>query len=237
MQPIGLSPATSLLMRCLHCVSKNAPTLKRYLGQNYKHRFWWWHLPEIFKSLCRIKFACFSFHVGLLFYQHSSFKTGQGEIIETGFMDVRREHMIVWKKWISLGCTSSNRRHSHGRRKYGRVTPLLQDLHWMSAPVRIKFLLAVLVFRCRSHATPVYLARDLHWLPTASAIIKLIVPRTRTRCRSSRTVGDRAFGVAAARFWNNLPLAVSFATSLNTFKKHHSKDVSYSRHTAADVLF
>jgi len=46
----------------------------------------------------------------------------------------------------------------YGRRKYDPVTPLLQDLHWLSAPERIKFRLAVLVFRCRNNTAPAYLA-------------------------------------------------------------------------------
>jgi len=46
-----------------------------------------------------------------------------------------------------------------------------------------------------------------------------------------RTVGDRTFGVAAARVWNNLPLTIRSATSLNTFKRHlktHLFHCSYS---------
>jgi len=61
----------------------------------------------------------------------------------------------------------------------------------------------------------------------SSATHNLIVAHT--QCR---TVGDRAFSVAAARVWNNLPLAVHSATSLNTFKNHlntHLFQSSYSR--------
>ena len=32
-------------------------------------------------------------------------------------------------------------------RKYDRISPLLRDLHWLRIPERIKFRLAVLVFR------------------------------------------------------------------------------------------
>ena len=37
-----------------------------------------------------------------------------------------------------------------GARKYDHVTPLLQELHWLSVPERITFKLATLVFRPRS---------------------------------------------------------------------------------------
>jgi len=49
---------------------------------------------------------------------------------------------------------------------------------------------------------------------TSGARQRLIVPRTRLR-----TIGDRAFGVAAARVWNSLPPVVTSASSLPSFKK------------------
>ena len=47
----------------------------------------------------------------------------------------------------------------HNSRKYDRISPLLRDLHWLRVPERIKFRLAVLVFRCRNQTAPNYLAR------------------------------------------------------------------------------
>jgi len=54
----------------------------------------------------------------------------------------------------------------HNSRKYDRISPLLRDLHWLRVPERIKFRLAVLVFRCRNQTAPNYLARDLQWADT-----------------------------------------------------------------------
>jgi len=51
----------------------------------------------------------------------------------------------------------------HNSRKYNRISPLLRDLHWLRVPERIKFRMAVLVFRCRNQTAPNYLARDLQW--------------------------------------------------------------------------
>ena len=43
-----------------------------------------------------------------------------------------------------------------------------QELHWLRVPERIKFQLAVLMFKCRNKTAPQYLADDLHVpLPTA----------------------------------------------------------------------
>jgi len=108
-------------------------------------------------------------------------------------------------------------------RKYDHISPLLRDLHWLRVPDRIKFRLAVLVFRCRSNTAPAYLSRDLHWAADSdarrrlrsSSSNKLVVPRTRLK-----TVGDRAFGTAAARIWNDLPPTITNASSISAFKKH-----------------
>ena len=112
--------------------------------------------------------------------------------------------------------------NDRGKRiKYDRITPLLRELHWLRLPERNKFRLAVLVFRCRNNTAPAYLAKDLQWatdddsrrrLRSASSH-KLIVRRSR------RTIGDRAFSVAAPRLWNALPPDVVSAPSLPVFKK------------------
>jgi len=104
--------------------------------------------------------------------------------------------------------------------KYDHVSPLLQELHWLYVPERIKYRLAVLVFRCRYDMAPEYMARDLQWAAdrdsrqrVRSSSQQLIVPRTRLF-----TVGDRAVGATAARIWNSLPLTVTSAAALNSFK-------------------
>jgi len=110
-------------------------------------------------------------------------------------------------------------------RNYDHVSPLLQELHWLSVPERIKYRLTVLVFRCRYDMAPKYMARDLQWAADtgsrqhlrSSSSQQLIMPRTRLF-----TVGDRAFGAAAARIWNSLslPPTVTSAATLNSLKKH-----------------
>ena len=105
--------------------------------------------------------------------------------------------------------------------KYDHISPLLRELHWLRAPGRIIFRLAVLVFRCRNNTAPDYLARDLQWatndnmrrrLRSASSH-QLVVRRSRLK-----SAGDRAFSVAAPRLWNNLPADVISAPSLTVFK-------------------
>ena len=88
------------------------------------------------------------------------------------------------------------------------ATPLLHDLHWFRYPERIDYKLAVLVYRCLHGLAPSYLAdeftrvseielrRNLRSASTAN----LVVPRFQRK-----TLGGRAFPVAAAQAWNSLP--------------------------------
>ena len=83
--------------------------------------------------------------------------------------------------------------------------PLLHWLHWLRAPQRIPFKLAVLAFRCLRGLAPTYLSdsmRHVADLPgrqrlRSASSEDLAVPQTRLQ-----TVGDRAFCVAAAKTWN-----------------------------------
>ena len=52
---------------------KNAPTLKRYSSDF--DDFW-----QKYLEISRIEFACFSFHVGLIFHQLFVFQTGRQKI-------------------------------------------------------------------------------------------------------------------------------------------------------------
>jgi len=101
-------------------------------------------------------------------------------------------------------------------RKYDHITPLPPDQHWLPFLERITFRLTVLAFRCQHGSASPYLPNELHrvadvdscrWLRSAS-VAALLVPRTKLS-----TVGDRAFSVAAARAWNDLPLSVTSAPS------------------------
>jgi len=53
-------------------------------------------------------------------------------------------------------------------RKYGHVTPLLPDLHWLRVSDRIEFKLSVLVFRCLHGTAPAYLSDELHRVADSS---------------------------------------------------------------------
>src|SRR5664279_2595912 len=115
----------------------------------------------------------------------------------------------------------------YSARKYDHVTPLLRDLHWLRAPERIAYRLAVLVFRCQHSLTPSYLSTELQRVADldsrrrlrSASTTALVVPRMR-----HSTIGDRAFPVAAARVWNSLPLAVTLSPSLSIYLQEETKN-------------
>ena len=110
--------------------------------------------------------------------------------------------------------------------RYDHITPLLRQLHWLRAPERVEFKLAVLVYKCRQQTAPSYLFEELcqpadfearRRLRSASSS-SLVVRRTRLS-----TVSDRAFPVVAARIWNGLPPHVTSAPSLPVFRSRRRR--------------
>jgi len=78
------------------------------------------------------------------------------------------------------------------------------------------------VFRCMNGTAPRYLGSELQWdadiashrrLRSASSP-SLHVPRS-----LHRTIGNRAFPIAAAKIWNALPPAITSLLSLGAFKR------------------
>ena len=121
-------------------------------------------------------------------------------------------------------------------RKSERITPLLRELHWLRVPKQIKFRLCVLTFR-RLHGTaPRYLAETLHLTTSRSSCSRLRSAATSTLIITAtrrRTLGDRAFPVAAVRVWNSLP---SFVRDESHWRPFHSNRRQYlSGHPMEDA--
>ena len=132
-----------------------------------------------------------------------------------------------------------------GARNYDYVTPLLQELQWLSVPDRITFKLATLVFPCMHGLAQAYLAETLNRAADVdsrrrlrSGSTALLVPMTRRR-----SPGNRAFPVAAAQVWNRLPTTLTSQSSLLPFRQQLNKfliEQSYSWHPcyiALDTTF
>jgi len=113
--------------------------------------------------------------------------------------------------------------------RYDQIMPLLHRLHWLRAPERISFKLAILAFWCLKGLAPTYLTDSLQHVADlpgrqrlrSASSADLAVPQIYT----SSTVGDRAFCVAAAKIWNSLPSEVTSSVTLSTFKQNLKTDL------------
>lgn len=99
------------------------------------------------------------------------------------------------------------------------ITPILNDLHWLTIQKRIKFKLLLLTYKVLNGFAPSYLCdlivpyknqRNLR--SNKQHLLK--VPNSRTT-----TFGDRAFSVGAPRLWNTIPMDIKNAPSIDIFKK------------------
>ena len=90
----------------------------------------------------------------------------------------------------------------YGVRRYDHVTPLLQQLRWLSVPERVTFKLCVMVYRSPHGIGPEYFSEDFRVVSEiysrqrlrSASSTDVVVP---AKCRSS--LGDRAFLVTGAQ--------------------------------------
>ena len=105
-----------------------------------------------------------------------------------------------------------------GARKCDSITPILRQLHWLPIKSRIIFKISLMVYKCLNGFAPTYLSEYIktanHGRNLRSKTQGVLhVPKTRI------DIGDRAFSVCGPRIWNNLPLNLQTAPSLELFKK------------------
>jgi len=112
--------------------------------------------------------------------------------------------------------------------KYDHVSSLLRDLHWLRAPQRIDYKIAVLVYRCLRGLSPAYLSVDLRSikdLPSRQRLRSWLSDPLAVPTSNLSTLRDRAFPNVAARFWNTLSLDVRPSCPLSTFKSRLKTEV------------
>lgn len=104
-----------------------------------------------------------------------------------------------------------------GCAKYGHITPVLKQLHWLPVQSRIHYSILTLTFKCLHGLAPAYLAdllttyHPVRSLRSSSQLL-LVQPGSRTK------IGERAFSRAAPILWNKLPLAVRQCNNIRQFK-------------------
>ena len=103
-------------------------------------------------------------------------------------------------------------------RKYDHITPVLVDLHWLPVKQKIDFKILLLTYKALNGLAPAYMRELL--IPYSpkrtlrSTENHLLTP---PRCRLEY-FGKRSFAAAAPTLWNNLPLNIKQAPSVDIFK-------------------
>ena len=103
---------------------------------------------------------------------------------------------------------------------FDHITHALFTLHWLPIKFRIIYKLCLLVHKSLNNRSPTYLTELFHKISTipskaslrSSSTQDLVIPKTNIR------IGDRAFSVAGARSWNNLPNDLRCITDCTAFK-------------------
>ena len=98
------------------------------------------------------------------------------------------------------------------------ITPVLESLHWLTIRYRIRFKILLLTYKCINGLAPGYL----------SSLVAPYKPkrvlRSSTQCRLQiqngrlKSQGDRSFRVVSQKEWNQLPLDIKLAPSVDSFK-------------------
>ena len=104
--------------------------------------------------------------------------------------------------------------------RFCHISPILRGLHWLPVKARIKFKILLITFKAINGLAPKYLRKLLTFKSSlcnlrSSGSVLLSMPAVR-----SKTLGDRAFMVAAPRLWNSLPKELRAITNVNSFKAH-----------------
>ena len=105
-------------------------------------------------------------------------------------------------------------------KKFDRVTPLLEELHWLPVEYRMIFKMMLICFKALQGTGPLYIkdmltiakpkgGYNFRW---SKDTLLLEQPSTRLV-----TYGDRSFSAAAPRHWNKLPFNIRESATVSTF--------------------
>ena len=91
---------------------------------------------------------------------------------------------------------------------YSHVTPLLREVHWLPIRQRVNFKIILFAFKAIHGIAPPYIAELISIKAQSAYSLRspngiLLSPSI---IKSRKTLGDRAFQVAAPQLWNALPL-------------------------------
>ena len=105
--------------------------------------------------------------------------------------------------------------------KFCHITPILKELHWLPVRARIEFKILFITFKAIKGLAPKYLSDLREILQMSSYNLRRnnnVILLARSTIRTKKTIGDRAFMIAAPILWNSLPLSVRQAATVDNFK-------------------
>jgi len=109
-----------------------------------------------------------------------------------------------------------------GLRRSAHITDTLASFHRFRAAERIKFKLAVIVYRALHHIASQYLSdmpRRVADIPSRSRLRSSTSSHLVVRPSRLVTVGERSSASACPRLWNSLPGDITTAQSLPAFQR------------------
>jgi hypothetical protein len=124
-----------------------------------------------------------------------------------------------------------------GLRCSDHITDTLASFHWLPAPQRVQFKLAVLTFRTLHGLAPDYLSSELRRIadiPTRRRLWSAASGRLEIPPTHLKTVGDRAFSVAGLIF-GTVCLTISSTVSRSRPSAGSLKPIFLNNHTL--ILF
>ena len=105
--------------------------------------------------------------------------------------------------------------------RFCHITPLIFKLHWLPIRYRIEFKILLITFKILNFLAPSYLSSLISLRPPSKYNLrnssdKLLL--SHPSFKSKATLGDRSFTCAAPKLWNELPLDIRSARTVNIFK-------------------
>ena len=103
-------------------------------------------------------------------------------------------------------------------KKFDHISPVLNNLHWLTVRKRITFKIFLITYKALHGLAPTYLSELLTVYKPSRCLRSeisnlLVVPKCRTKLYE-----ERAFAVATPTLWNKLPSEIKNSASVAAFK-------------------
>ena len=114
---------------------------------------------------------------------------------------------------------NSSARLITGTKKRDHITPVLRELHWLPVKQRVVFKIVLLTYKALNDIGPSYLKELLHpYTPCRDGLRITNMGLLQEPKTNYINTERRAFGAAAPREWNRLPLYIKLKPSVDSFK-------------------